>query len=614
MLGIKAGRLFTPVATNVPIEAVDHLSHARATVKTRIASCGTHKRRDFAQAFCGTVLTEYWTRRLADRGCDWRIRTAPNETGLATSERALAKEVVQLLDPLSTHHAGYLIGILYTSLLPPEVRSGLGAYYTPPTLVARLIENVTQMGFNWAKGSVLDPSCGGAAFLGPLAKQIASGLRAQDQTPTAILQAVSERIRGMEIDPFAAWMSMVLLELELLDTCIEAGQRVPNLIAVGDALNVCSGTNELSSKEKGHQFDLVIGNPPYGRVSLTADVRKKYRRSLYGHANLYGLFTDLALRLSAPGAIVAYVTPTSFLGGEYFKRLRALLRKEAPPARIDFVTERTGVFEDVLQETVLVTFKKGAHANEEILVSSLRPNGASAPVGVQAISHLKLPAGKGEEAWLFPRSLEQQDGLAQAVSMKHRLSDYGFTVSTGQLVWNRHKNQLTTRPGPDRLPLIWAEAVTPRGEFTFSAAKRDHKPYFELKPSQQHLITRQPCVLVQRTTAKEQNRRLIAAVLPQSFLDRHLRGVIVENHLNIIKPVTHEPEICLGTLCVLLNSRAVDNLFRCINGSVAVSAFELNAIPLPSPKDLETLTRMINENRKTREIEAYIDGIYGLLK
>lgn len=579
-----------------------------------MASFGERARRDFAQVFCRGVLSEYWTWRLAQYGCDWKIRTAPDDAGLTTSEQALAKEVVQQLEPLSTQQAGYLIGILYTSLLPPEVRSRLGAYYTPPTLVARLIDNVTQMGFDWEKGSVLDPSCGGAAFLAPVAKQIDAVLRAGDRKPTEIIQAVSERIRGIEIDPFAAWMSMVLLELELLDTCIEGGQRVPNLIAVGDALNVCSETNELFSKENAHQFDLVIGNPPYGRVSLTAEKRRKYRRSLYGHANLYGLFTDLALRLTAPGAIVAYVTPTSFLGGEYFKRLRNLLRKEAPPARIDFVTERTGVFEDVLQETVLVTFKKGARANQETLVSSLRPNGAGAPVAVQAIGRLKLPVGKDEEAWLFPRSVEQRDGLAKAISMKHRLSDYGFTVSTGQLVWNRHKNQLATRPGTNRLPLIWAESVTSRGEFTFSAIKRDHKPYFELKPSQQHLITRQSCVLVQRTTSKEQHRRLIAAVLPQSFLDRHPRGVIVENHLNIIKPVTREPEICLRTLCVLINSRAVDNVFRCINGSVAVSAFELNAIPLPSLDELETLTHMINEDREAWEIEAYIDRIYGLLK
>ena len=38
------------------------------------------------------------------------------------------------------------------------------------------------------------------------------------------------------------------------------------------------------------------------------------------------------------------------------------------------------------------------------------------------------------------------------------------------------------------------------------------------------------CILVQRTTAKEQARRLIAAELPSEFVHQH-RGVVVENHL-----------------------------------------------------------------------------------
>jgi hypothetical protein len=42
-------------------------------------------------------------------------------------------------------------------------------------------------------------------------------------------------------------------------------------------------------------------------------------------SNLYGLFTDLAAQLARRGGVIAYVTPTSFLAGEYFKSLRALL-------------------------------------------------------------------------------------------------------------------------------------------------------------------------------------------------------------------------------------------------------------------------------------------------
>ena len=33
--------------------------------------------------------------------------------------------------------------------------------------------------------------------------------------------------------------------------------------------------------------------------------------------------------------------------------------------------------------------------------------------------------------------------------MKFRLASYGYGVSTGPLVWNRHKPQFRTQPAPD---------------------------------------------------------------------------------------------------------------------------------------------------------------------
>src|ERR1035441_276979 len=38
--------------------------------------------------------------------------------------------------------------------------------------------------------------------------------------------------------------------------------------------------------ERSEYFDLVIGNPPHGRISLAAEVQERFKRSLYGHANL----------------------------------------------------------------------------------------------------------------------------------------------------------------------------------------------------------------------------------------------------------------------------------------------------------------------------------------
>ena len=145
--------------------------------------------------------------------------------------------------------------------------------------------------------------------------------------------------------------------------------------------------------------------------------------------------------------------------------------------------------------------------------------------------------------------------------------------------------------------------------FKFRAEKRNHKPYFEPRTNEFWVVTDFPCVLLQRTTAKEQCRRLIAAELPATFIEDH-GAVVIENHLNMIKPLNGTPRVAPAALAVLLNSNVVDQVFRCINGSVAVSAYELGALPLPPPGDIKKIERLMKK-RVTREtLERAVERLY----
>lgn len=554
----------------------------------------------FAQSFCNELICKYWTSTLQKRHCNWKIVPSPPvQQKLDKTFLKLAHKMGDALASLPVMEVGYFIGSIYTTLLPDDIRSRLGAYYTPPTLVDRLLDIVTDSGFNWKSGRVLDPACGGAAFLAPVALRMKEFHFEDGSDPTLTLHHITTHLHGFEIDPFAAWISQVILEISLLDVCLQTEQRLPSLITVGDSLIL------PVNKEP---FDLVIGNPPYGRITLTQELRKKYERSLYGHANLYGVFTDLAIRWVKKKGFIAYVTPTSFLGGQYFKKLRNLLGEKAPPLVIDFISDRTGVFEDVLQETALVVFKSNTKKTQ---INTLTPNGNHQPFKVSKIGSFKLPS-QNDEPWLFPRSLNQKASLGEALTMTHRLSDYGFSVSTGPLVWNRHKDQLKTKQGPNRLPLIWAESVLSNGTFRFNTSRKNHKPFFQTNESQEHLIMRKPCVLLQRTTATEQNRRLIAAVLAEKFFLAHKEGVVIENHLNVIKPVDNKNFLSLEAMTTLLNSQVIDQVFRCISGSVAVSAYELNALPLPEPNEISGLEHLVKNKRGKDVIDNYIAKIYGV--
>ena len=101
----------------------------------------------------------------------------------------------------------------------------------------------------------------------------------------------------------------------------------------------------MYKRQETRRFDVIVGNPPYGKIKLDEETRKLYSRSLYGHANLYGLFIDASLRILQSGGLVGFVTPTSFLGGKYFSNLRKLLVEENPPLAIDFISMRSGVFD-----------------------------------------------------------------------------------------------------------------------------------------------------------------------------------------------------------------------------------------------------------------------------
>lgn len=552
----------------------------------------------FARALATLIVEHYWAAIQAGYEETWPppARFTEVDAGLLSREAQwLAKAIGRVAAGVDPITAGHFVGTMYAAALPPDVRARFGVYYTPPALATRLLDQVTAAGADWDRCTVLDPACGGGAFLAPVAQRISKQLSHLE--PESLLASIAERIRGFEIDPVAAWTSQVFVEATLLPTCRAANARLPVLVEVRDS---------LTEGRPPERYDVVVGNPPYGRVTLPPESRDRYS-TLYGHANLYGLFTEVALRLVRPGGLVAYVTPTSFLAGEYFKNLRRLLTIEAPPVTVDLIVHRKGVFDDVLQEALLATYRRGA-APSEVPVSLLTSAG-DGTIEVAPVADFTLP-GSPEEPWLVPRSLEQAALVERMRRMPHRLADWGYTVSTGPLVWNRHKDQLRRSGGRRCLPLIWAEAVTPDGRFIWRATKSNHRAYFTMRSGDDWLVVTESCVLVQRTTAKEQARRLIAAVLPLDLLEQY-GGAVVENHLNMLRPLAAPASVPPDVLAAFLNSAIADQAFRCLSGSVAVSAYELKALPLPPPEALAELSAAVTRRAGREAIDATCARLYG---
>ncbi|GAC1385121.1 MAG: hypothetical protein NVSMB33_14000 [Ktedonobacteraceae bacterium] len=121
----------------------------------------------------------------------------------------------------------------------------------------------------------------------------------------------------------------------------------------------------------------------------------------------------------------------------------------------------------------------------------------------------------------------------------------------------------------------------------------------------QKLLTKSTTqIILRRFSAKEEPRRITAAVLPEGAFNTEF--VALENHLNYL----YQPNgklayaVAMG-IAAFLNSTFVDRYFRIANGNMQVSATELRKLPLPS---WEQLTR-IGEKVVSQNIEYDVDTV-----
>jgi adenine-specific DNA-methyltransferase len=245
-------------------------------------------------------------------------------------------EFKELIEGLPVGERHYWIGTLYTLLLPPKARRDQAAYFTPPYLAEAVIDLVIEAGFDIVRHKALDLAAGGAAFLSTIAgRKLALGLPAAK---------AASGLRGIEIDPGLAEISRGLV-------ADRVGLKVSNsLISVRDALSVRPRAS----------YDLVIANPPYGRVSAFDIPNRQWMNVAHsGHVNKYAVFVDLSLRFAKKGGIVALVLPSSFRAGPLYDRLRSYVPSQGEVLAIGTLASRDGIFADVAQDVSVIVIRKG---------------------------------------------------------------------------------------------------------------------------------------------------------------------------------------------------------------------------------------------------------------
>jgi adenine-specific DNA-methyltransferase len=519
----------------------------------------------------------------------WFARSFPklSKPRLAAPVTLVSAPAVQAFaDALSQQSlldAAYWISSAHAKLLCGEQRRALSMYFTPPLLATRVLDDLAEQGIRFERERFLDPACGGAAFLVPIAIRMRRALAGR-RSPTQIIAHLQANLLGIDLDTTLCRLSKELLRAVLYREISACGIEPKFAIRQGNSL---TDAEDLY----GHA-DVVVCNPPYRKMSAeeVAEAGTQFAEVISPQPNLYGLFIALSLRFLRMGGVSVLVTPTSYLSGHSFLQLRRFLLEAAHVNSVGIVEEKEGVFLDVRQETAVSVLRRRSSSNvshTEVSVISVQGNR-------NRIGECVLPTQGA--AWPIPRKPSDVQLLANIDRLNSRLSDYGYQARVGTYVWNRDQRLAYSSKNfarlynSDALPLLWSSDIKSGRPVEFDGAKknRGERRFVVVSDLTHPSVIRRPCVLLQRVTSNDQPKRLVAAPVGPAFF-REYPGFIGENHTITLSPVRSRPELSPGQLAALLSCPQIDRLFRCISGATNVSVFELNQLPLPDPAALKIL-------------------------
>ncbi len=195
----------------------------------------------------------------------------------------------------------HLLGAVHELGLAATDRRGRGVHFTPAEvsrgLVERAVDGWVAPGPGGAR--VLDPACGGGAFLLAARSVLGAGTV----------------LAGADVDGRAVWSARLALRGEIAVEVVTADP-------IGRPATVGSG------------FDLVVGNPPFlpqrRRATARDDTARSSVRDRFGdvlgpYADGALVFLLDALERVAPGGRVAMILPWSIVASRDARRLRELL-------------------------------------------------------------------------------------------------------------------------------------------------------------------------------------------------------------------------------------------------------------------------------------------------
>lgn len=423
------------------------------------------------------------------------------------------------------------LGFLYQALRRTGSRMQAGSFYTPPEVVRSMTAGLPP-----ADGSfLLDPGCGSGQFLLGAAE---AGWK-------------FDRLFGIDLDPLA--LRLAALNLLLAFPEIDS---MPKLKCADALLTDCFGRR---------RFDVVIGNPPWGRLAdgeLRRSLNRKYARNR-NFSESFSYFLLRARELAVPAGTIRFLLPEAILNIRRHAGVRSELLRECTWRSI---TECGRKFSGVFTGAITLDLLNSPPAPDQRI--KIRPESGTdfqlSQAGLKPVTGLVIRSGPQENS-IWEKMIRHPHR-----TLKHCGAEWALGVVTG----NNRKWLLP--PGSGGEPIVRGVEVQP---YRLTPAR--YEIFFDPEKFQQcapERLYRAPEKLVYRFIS----RRLVFA------LDRN--GVLTLNSANnLIVPAAFYP---MKLIAVLFNSELYQLLFRSRFNTHKVLRSDLEQLPLPdfSPAVREELT------------------------
>lgn len=275
-------------------------------------------------------------------------------------------------------------------------------------------------------------------------------------------------------------------------------------------------------KYSSEPVDLIVGNPPYFNVKI------KKPECMTGHGNIYILFLYKCLTQHLKhNGVLAFVLPTSLYNSSYYEPCRKYI---ADKTTILAVEELNVKYYDTSQKTMILVILNIPSATKPYIF---------------------------KDSYITPYYKE----LTELTKNTKTLSELGYSIKTGEVVWNQNKGKLA-----DEGDLLIYTTNIVDNKLVLNNLKENKKQYiknFE-KP-----ITKGPALVVSRGYGNSY-RFSFALVENIEFYG--------ENHINVIYPITEQAAKNINQIKKSFEDKRTLEFIKYFVGNGALSKTELETV------------------------------------